>query len=436
MSVPGLIISAPNSGSGKTIFTLALLRALNESGIKVQPFKNGPDYIDPMFHKIAANRNSYNLDTWGMDTNQLNQIISISTGADLIVSEGSMGLFDGVLIKGRTGNGATSDLSEKFGWPIILVINVSGQAQSAAASALGFMKYNKNLNFAGVILNFVSSKRHENLISDGMRKVGINILGSIPRQKELVLPERHLGLVQANEIQDIETKIQNYSHLIKDNIDLQKIVECAGFKNFKKLKPKDNNPPAQRIAIAKDKAFSFIYPHLIDNWKKAGAEITSFSPLNNEIPDKNSELIWLPGGYPELYAKDISNADKTIKSIHNYSKTKKIHGECGGYMVLGKYLIDKDGEKFKMFDLLGLVTSFKKRKLNLGYRMAKLRKENIHHSKNKIIYGHEFHYTSIIDQPDQPLYEVYDATQNIVNETGSIKENVSGTFFHYLAVAN
>ena len=436
MSVPGLIISAPNSGSGKTIFTLALLRALNDSGIKVQPFKNGPDYIDPMFHKIAANRNSYNLDTWGMDTNQLNQIISISTGADLIVSEGSMGLFDGVLIKGRTGNGATSDLSEKFGWPIILVINVSGQAQSAAASALGFMNYNKNLNFAGVILNFVSSKRHENLISDGMRKVGINILGSIPRQKELVLPERHLGLVQANEIQDIETKIQNYSHLIKDNIDLQKIVECAGFKNFKKLKPKDNNPPAQRIAIAKDKAFSFMYPHLIDNWKKAGAEITSFSPLNNEIPDKNSELIWLPGGYPELYAKEISNADKTIKSIHNYSKTKKIHGECGGYMVLGKYLIDKDGKKFKMFDLLGLVTSFKKRKLNLGYRMAKLRKENIHHSKNKIIYGHEFHYTSIIDQPDQPLYEVYDATQNIVNETGSIKENVSGTFFHYLAVAN
>ena len=436
MSVPGLIISAPNSGSGKTIFTLALLRALNDSGIKVQPFKNGPDYIDPMFHKIAANRNSYNLDTWGMDANQMNQIISSSKGADLIISEGSMGLFDGVLIKGRTGNGATSDLSEKFGWPIILVINVSGQAQSAAASALGFMKYNKNLHFAGVILNFVSSKRHENLISDGMRKVGINILGSIPRQKELVLPERHLGLVQANEIHDIETKIQNYSHLIKDNIDLQKIVECAAFKSFRKLKPKDNNPPAQRIAIAKDKAFSFIYPHLIDNWKKAGAEITSFSPLNNEMPDKNSELIWLPGGYPELYAKELSNADKTIKSIHNYSKTKKIHGECGGYMVLGKYLIDKDGEKFKMFDLLGLVTSFKKRKLNLGYRMAKLRKENIHHSKNKIIYGHEFHYTSIIDQPDQPLYEVYDASQNIVKETGSIKENVSGTFFHYIAVAN
>ena len=436
MSVPGLIISAPNSGSGKTIFTLALLRALNDRGIKVQPFKNGPDYIDPMFHKIAANRNSYNLDTWGMDANQMNQIISSSKGADLIISEGSMGLFDGVLIKGRTGNGATSDLSEKFGWPIILVINVSGQAQSAAASALGFMKYNKNLNFAGVILNFVSSKRHENLISDGMRKVGINILGSIPRQNELVLPERHLGLVQANEIHDIETKIQNYSHLIKDNIDLQKIVECAAFKSFRKLKPKDNNPPAQRIAIAKDKAFSFIYPHLIDNWKKAGAEITSFSPLNNEMPDKNSELIWLPGGYPELYAKELSNADKTIKSIHNYSKTKKIHGECGGYMVLGKYLIDKDGEKFKMFDLLGLVTSFKKRKLNLGYRMAKLRKENIHHSKNKIIYGHEFHYTSIIDQPDQPLYEVYDATQNIVKETGSIKENVSGTFFHYIAVAN
>ena len=433
IKVPGIIISAPSSGSGKTIITLGLLRALKDKGIIIQPFKNGPDYIDPGFHEIACNRKSYNLDTWAMNDKKMNHIVSSSYDTSLIITEGSMGLYDGVAQKGSSGFGSTAELSKKFGWPVILVLNVSGQAQSAAASALGFIKYNKSINVAGVILNFVASERHEFLIRKGMEKSGINVLGVIPRQKELLLPERHLGLVQAQEIDSLESKIQTYAKLIKNNINLDEIIDIAK-SNFFTIKNDDIiPPPAQRISLASDKAFSFIYPHILDNWKKSGVEIKPFSPLNNEIPDKDADLIWLPGGYPELYAKELSEANLTRNALHKISKDVRIHGECGGYMSLGEALIDKNGNIFKMFGLLGLVSSYEKRKLHLGYRTAKIKNKSHNYTKTKVIRGHEFHYSSIISQPDQELYEVFDANNKIVSETGSLKENVSGTFFHAIS---
>ena len=433
IKVPGIIISAPSSGSGKTIITLGLLRALKDKGIIIQPFKNGPDYIDPGFHEIACNRKSYNLDTWAMNDKKMNHIVSSSYDTNLIITEGSMGLYDGVAQKGSSGFGSTAELSKKFGWPVILVLNVSGQAQSAAASALGFIKYNKSINVAGVILNFVASERHEFLIKKGMEQSGINVLGVIPRQKELLLPERHLGLVQAQEIDSLERKIQTYAKLIKNNINLDEIIDIAK-SNFFTIKNDDiTPPPAQRISLASDKAFSFIYPHILDNWKKSGVEIKPFSPLNNEIPDKDADLIWLPGGYPELYAKELSEANLTRNALHKLSKGVKIHGECGGYMSLGEALVDKNGNIFKMFGLLGLVSSYEKRKLHLGYRIAKIKNNSHNYTKFKVIRGHEFHYSSIISQPDQELYEVFDANNKIVSETGSLRENVSGTFFHAIS---
>ena len=428
--IPGFIISAPNSGAGKTIVTLGLLRAIKDRGIKVQPYKNGPDYIDPGFHQVASNRKSYNLDTWAMNDELIEQIIEKSDDSALIVAEGSMGLYDGVVQKGFSGLGSTAELSEKFGWPVILVLNVSGQAQSSAATALGFINYNKNINFAGVILNFVASERHEFLIKEGMKLAGINVLGVIPRQKKILLPERHLGLIQAEEIINLDSKIQEYANLIKENVDLDQIIDKA---KSTYLSKKDYNlvpPPAQRIALAFDKAFSFTYPHVLDSWIKAGVEVIPFSPLNNEVPNKKVDLIWLPGGYPELYAKDLSEAHLTRDALTRMSKNVKIHGECGGYMSLGNVLIDKNGDNFKMFGLLGLVSSYEKRELHLGYRMAKIKNNFNNYTHFEVIRGHEFHYSSIISQPDSELYEVFDANNKIVKETGSFKGNVSGTFFH------
>ena len=427
---PGFIISAPTSGAGKTIITLGLLRAIKDRGIKVQPYKNGPDYIDPGFHQVASNKKSYNLDTWAMNDELIEQIIQKSDGSGLIVAEGSMGFYDGVVKKGFSGFGSTAELSEKFGWPVILVLNVSGQAQSAAATALGFMNYNKNINFAGVILNFVASERHEFLIKEGMKLAGINVLGVIPRQKELLLPERHLGLIQAEETINLETKIQEYAHLIKKNVDLNQIIDVARSNFFSKKSDKLIPPPAQRIALAFDKAFSFTYPHILDSWINAGVEVIPFSPLNNEVPNKNVNLIWLPGGYPELYAKDLSEAHLTRDALKKMSPNVKIHGECGGYMSLGEVLIDKNGDNFKMFGLLGLVSSYEKRKLHLGYRTAKIKNSFNNYSNFQVIRGHEFHYSSIISQPDTELYEVFDANNKVVKETGSFRGNTSGTFFH------
>ena len=432
----GLLISAPSSGTGKTTVTLGLLRALRDRGFKVQPFKSGPDYIDPAFHRFAAGRSSFNLDTWAMGSGSLKSIEQKALGSDLIIAEGSMGLYDGVLKKGVTGFGSSAETAEFFGWPVILVIDVSGQAQSAAATALGYLHYNSRVSLAGVILNRVASQRHERYVRRGMEVAGINVLGALPRRGDLVLPERHLGLVQAVEHEDLDKAIADYANFVEDHIDIQKLVELAKSSHLSEYESEFIQPPGQRIALAQDEAFSFTYPHLIEGWHNAGAEIFPFSPLENQVPDQSADLVWLPGGYPELHAAKIAAADRFFDGLRTHAKTKAIHGECGGYMVLGKCLIDKDGVSHRMADLLGLVTSYEKRKFNLGYRKALPKAPFLTFDRSDCLRGHEFHYSSILDQPDQPLLEIMDADGNVLTETGSRRGNVSGTFFHLISEGN
>jgi len=430
----GLLISAPSSGAGKTTVTLGLIRALHDKRLKVQPFKSGPDYIDPAFHHAAAHRPSYNIDTWSMSNKLIMAIIAQAQGADIIIGEGSMGLFDGVITKGASGYGTSAETAKLMGWPIVMVIDVSGQAQSAAATALGFLKFDRQLPLAGVILNRVASARHEKLVRYGMKKAGIRVFGALPRRGDLVLPERHLGLIQALEHPNLEKAITDYACFLNEHVDLDALKATATSSAASKIAnlPK---PPAQRIAIAQDKAFSFIYPHLLKGWKEAGAEIQIFSPLANEKVPETAELVWLPGGYPELHAGRISAADIFMKSLKLHSKSKMIHGECGGYMVLGETLEDKDGKTHKMAGLLGLSTSYKKRKFHLGYRRAKLKRSIMGFKKGCTLRGHEFHYCTITEQKDKSLAEVFDADGSAVLEKGSYRGNVSGTFFHLITEA-
>ena len=430
----GLIIAAPRSGAGKTTVMLGLCKAFTERGIKVQPYKNGPDYIDPAFHKVATGHNSCNLDSWAMNRAEIiNQLIS--SKGDLILFEGSMGLFDGVSDVGSFGTGTTADIARLTGWPVILVLDASGQAQSAAAVAKGFYTFDSDVKIAGVILNNVSSLRHKRLLEDGMSRAGIKVLGCLPRNKELMLPERHLGLIQAEEISDLNSIMTNLSQFMSKNCNLDEIIKCA---NSLKAEHSLGNvisvkPPGQRIAMARDKAFAFIYPHLIDSWRNQGAEILYFSPLKNETPNPNADIVWLPGGYPELYAGRISSADKFLDGLRHFSLSKPVHGECGGYMVMGEGLIDAKGCNHKMAGILGLVSSFKDRKMKLGYRRAQMNENILSFSKNDIISGHEFHYSSIVSQPDVPLAEITDANNEKVSETGSRRNFASGTFFHVIA---
>ena len=427
---------------------LGLLRALRNTGLTVQPFKSGPDYIDPAFHFAASGRRSYNLDSWAMPAQLIAGLVSLSADADLCLAEGSMGLFDGVAKKGQCGHGSSAETAIRCGWPVVLVLDISGQAQSAAATALGFMQYQKHLKLAGVILNRVASPRHERLARLGMDTAGIEVLGVLPRQGDLTLPERHLGLIQAVEHPDLDTAIADYAAFVADHIDLTSLKALATTTNPFSSGPGSSEipssraaalalppPPGQHIALARDEAFSFTYPHILKHWRDSGAELSFFSPLADAAPDSTADVIWLPGGYPELYAGRLAAAQVCFSAIRAHAETRPVHGECGGYMVLGKQLIDEDGEAHDMLGLLGLVTSYADRKFHLGYRLAEAVTDSCLFCRQTKWRGHEFHYSSILDQPDTPLFSVADAEGDLVPETGSVRGQVSGTFFHMIAGA-
>ena len=430
---PGLLVSAPASGTGKTTVALGLLRALRDEGLSVQPFKSGPDYIDPAFHEAAAGRRSFNLDSWAMDESLFATIAAEAAGADIVVAEGSMGLFDGVAGRGAFGFGSSAETARQAGWSVLLVVDVGGQAQSSAATALGFRTYDPQLPFAGVILNRVASPRHERLARLGMDRVGIPVLGALPRRGDLQLPERHLGLIQAVEHPDLERAISDYAAFLRKHVNLEALREIASSTGL----PTPGalpSPPAQRIALARDAAFSFAYPHLLEGWRRAGAEVLPFSPLADEAPDVTADLVWLPGGYPELHAGRLAASMRFMDGLRRHAATARpIHGECGGYMVLGKTLVDKDGSRHRMAGLLGLVTSYEQRKFHLGYRRAILVAGMPGFEAGWALRGHEFHYSTILEQPDAPLAEVFDADGKAVPETGSVRNHVSGTFFHLIA---
>ena len=436
IKVQGILVSAPSSGTGKTTVMLGLLRAFAEDGLTVQPFKSGPDYIDPAFHRAAAGRASYNLDTWAMGEGLLNAVAGQAAGADLVIAEGSMGLFDGVAKVGETGQGTSAQTAARMGLPVVLVIDVGGQAQSAAATALGFRSYMPDLPFAGVILNRVASPRHERLARLGMEAAGIEVLGVLPRRGDLTLPERHLGLIQAVEHPDLETAIAGYAAFLRAHVDLSAIRAAASSVPCGPSSAGLPRPPAQRIALAQDAAFSFTYPHLLEGWRRGGAEILPFSPLADEAPDPGADLVWLPGGYPELHAGRLAASTSFLKGLRTHAETRPVHGECGGYMALGAGLIDKGGTRHEMAGLLGLVTSYETRKFHLGYRHARLVAPMPGFAPGAGLRGHEFHYSTILEQPDAPLAEVLDAEGASVPETGSRRGHVTGTFFHLIAEAS
>ncbi len=426
----GLLIAAPASGAGKTTVTLGLARAWARQGIAVQPFKSGPDYIDPAFLAAATGRICFNLDSWAMGPEE----IAALTGqeADLALAEGSMGLFDGVAVKGETGSGASADIAALMGWPVVLVLDARGQAQSAAAVASGFARFRPGVNIAGVVLNRVASARHEALLRAGMAEAGLRVFGALPRQENITVPERHLGLVQAAELPRLEALLEEVADLVGRHCDLDGLREAAAGCNLPGA-ARPATPPGQRIALARDEAFSFIYPHLLANWRDAGAEILPFSPLADEPPAQDADICWLPGGYPELHAGKIAAAGRFLTGLRAFAQTRAVHGECGGYMVLGETLVDASGTAHQMAGVLGLATSFEKRKMHLGYRRATLQAPMPGHGAGAILAGHEFHYATILNQPDAPLAEVRDAQGAMMPETGSWRGRVSGSFFHLIS---
>jgi cobyrinic acid a,c-diamide synthase len=439
---PGLIIAAPRSGAGKTTVTLGLLRALRRRGHSVQPFKCGPDYIDPAFHEVAAGRASYNLDGWAMGADLIATLAATaSTDAELSIAEGVMGLFDGAAARGQSGSGSTADLASHLGWPVVLVLDVTGQTETAAAVALGCAGYRDDIDIAGVILNRVASARHLSLMTPAFERTGLPVFGAIRRDAALALPERHLGLVQAREIADIDQHLDRLAEIVDAAVDIDAIRRSA--RPAKVLPPADDErsnqskhplpPPGQRIALAQDRGFSFMYPHLLQQWRRSGAEIIPFSPLADEAPDATADAVWLPGGYPELHAGTLAAANVFRAGLRGLAeRSLPIHGECGGYMVLGRGIEDADGTRHEMTGLLGLETSFAKRKLHLGYRRARLKRDCSLGAEGTEVFGHEYHYASTISVHGYSLVDCRDASGSSVPEQGLRQGSTTGTFFHVI----
>jgi cobyrinic acid a,c-diamide synthase len=441
----GFMIAAPRSGSGKTTVTLGLLRALARRGLKVGSFKCGPDYIDPAFHKVATGRSSYNLDSWTMSGDVLDANFARGIeGAEVVIAEGSMGLFDGVASIGATGDGSSSDIAARFGLPVVLVIDASGQSQSAGAVAMGFRDFYPDVKIAGVILGNVASERHRLLAARGCERAGIKVFGALPRASVPTIPERHLGLVQAGEINGVSEMIDALADAMEKHLDIDCILAALSLRgeaeaiqslpNFSGLLRCARNDGVQKIALAQDVAFSFIYEHMIADWREQGMEILPFSPLADEAPDARADICWLAGGYPELYAEKLSGNKNFLRGLCDFAKQKPVHGECGGYMVLGEEIIDADGKEWKMSGLLPLTTSFAKRKLNLGYRAVRLALDCPIGKKNELVRGHEFHYATVLKQGEaQSIGEVADANGTALGSAGMKLGNVTGTFFHKVA---
>jgi cobyrinic acid a,c-diamide synthase len=430
----GLVVAAPRSGAGKTTIALGLMRAFRRRGLAVQPFKCGPDYIDPAFHAVATGRPSYNLDTWAMAEGTLADLVARHAGgADMAVVEGVMGLFDGVAHSGQTARGATADLAALFGWPVVLVLDVSGQTETAAAVAAGCARYREDVGVAGVILNRVSSARHLALIAPAFDRIGLKLFGAIGNDDALTLPERHLGLVQAGETADLERRLETFADALESSVDLEAIRAAARPALLQAAVGAASGlkPPGRRIAVAQDEAFSFMYPHLLDRWRAAGVDILPFSPLADQAPDAGADAVWLPGGYPELHAGVLASARHFHGGLRALAgRSVPIHGECGGYMVLGRGIEDSRGVRHSMAGLLRLETSFAKRSLHLGYRRARLLVDCPLGAAGMEIMGHEFHYASTLSAGDDPLVACRDASGASIAEGGARQGSVSGTFFH------
>ena len=434
----GLMIAAPRSGSGKTTATLGLLRAFKRRGVDVVGLKSGPDYIDPAFHAAASGREGVNLDSWAMAPKLLAALAGHAAAPSaLALCEASMGLFDGVpATSGRTG--ASADVAAALSMPVLLVIDVSGQAQSAAAIVKGCAGYDERLKVAGVIVNRVGSERHRRLVGEAIEAMGVPVVGALPRNDTIALPERHLGLVQAGETDALDARLGRIADFIEAHVDCGRVLALAADLNLASASaaPAAVPPPGQRIALARDAAFSFIYPHLVQGWRAAGAEIVPFSPLADEPPPFDCDVCWLPGGYPELRAGRLAAAARFRDGLRRFAETRPVHGECGGYMALGQTLIDASGAAHPMAGLLGVETSFAKRRMTLGYREARLASDCALGTAGSVLRGHEFHYATVVASgADDPFALVRDVYGSPEAPAGSRRGRVTGSFFHVIAEA-
>ena len=429
-----IVIAGVRSGVGKTTIATGIMGALTKRGKRVQPFKAGPDYIDPSYHKLATGIPSRNLDSWLLPHEIVSELFhKASQTADICIVEGVMGLFDGH--SNLDESGSTAQLAKLIHSPVVLIADASKVARSVAAEILGYRMFDPELNIAGVILNGIGSPRHLEFCKPQIEKsTGIPVIGYMPRRQDLVQPERHLGLIPTTEGTVVQEWYDSLISQTEETIDLEAICDIATTAKLDFVKPyiypECPQPKIAVIAVARDEAFSFYYQDSLDLLEAWGAEIVEFSPLKDSQAPERCGGIYIGGGFPELFARELAENTPMLRSINSLiGRGIPVYAECGGLMYLGQSLSDMNGQMHPMVQALPLSSSMKDQTLHLGYRELEALCDSPIMKKGQIIKGHEFHWSVLENKPalHNALYTILDQENRF---EGFRSENVWASYVH------
>ena len=430
INIPRIVIAATQSGSGKTTITTGIITALKERGLNVQSYKIGPDYIDPGYHSLASGRPAHNLDTWLVPKESLEKIfLETSNNADIAIIEGVMGLYDG----GKNGVSSTAEIAKILETPVILVIDAKSMGVSAAAIALGFREYDKDINLAGIILNRIGSENHKNMIESALEEINIKCLGAIRRDDSLKTPERHLGLLPTSENETNEL-INNISSAVNSQINIESLIDIANStvtnkKSYTHYQLQIKNYKL-KIAVANDEAFNFYYPESLKVLEDLGAEIIKFSPLHDEKFPKVDGLI-IGGGFPEMFAAQLEDNIKMRESIKKIiNNGLPTFAECGGYMYLMKNLIDFENKSYEMLGIIDNSAKMNNKLQMVGYVAAKLTADCVLGKIGDNFHAHEFHFSNEINENKNPAFDCVRIRNNAKYSAGYVNDNVIASYLH------
>jgi len=446
-----LLISGTHSGCGKTSLTLGLLAALTRRGLACAPFKTGPDFIDPGLHALACGRVSHNLDSWMLSEAANREIFArYASGSDVAVAEGAMGLFDGA--SGTSERGSAAHMAKMLGIPVLLVIDASGMARSAAAVAQGFARFDPQLSLAGVVFNRVGGPGHREILSEAMMQAGIRVLGYLPKAPELSLPSRHLGLVTAQDLgqdlgqdldagQSLPAWLTRLADWVEAGTLLDALLEALPDRSMDVVQDALATPRDVRLGVARDRAFCFAYAENLRLLEAAGAEIVPFSPLADaRLPD-NLHGLYLPGGYPELHAETLSQNSSMLADIHDFCRSgRPVYAECGGFMALMRSIVDAEDRSWPMAGVFPCTARMGTRFSALGYREARFTAGTPLGPQGTAARGHEFHYSRLEAAPPvqavPAVYALAGRKGPLDTPEGFLLGNTLGSYVHLHFASN
>jgi len=399
-NVPRIVISAPHGQSGKTTVSIGLIGALVKSGFKVQPFKKGPDYIDPSWLTRVAGRACRNLDCFFMDEEVIRESVARAGGdGDIAVIEGAMGMFDGLDLE---GSGSTAQIAKTVKAPVVLVVNCNRMTRSVAPLVKGFKDFDPEVRVAGVILNNVARPRHQDILVGAIEKYcDLPVLGVIPKNPSFAIPNRHLGLIPAEEDRELQQAIDNIVKIALETLDIKKILEIARNVPPLAMRSTDHEEAADikapvKVGIMKDRSFTFYYPENLESLIEAGAELVFVDALaDKRLPEMDA--LFIGGGFPEIFARELG-ANRDLKSdlARRIEAGLPVYAECGGLMYLGRNIIEGE-ERFPMVGVLPFDVLLKKKPQGHGYTVMEVKRDNPFFSRNTIVKGHEFHNSCLVN---------------------------------------